>query len=261
MELKTSLFPISIVAFIRVLKLQGNWGVLLYCWVKCILYPRNNWELPRGGEHCRRTKPWRMKSEGSGGGATTLWVRPSVPHTLGREAETVTNTLWASDGKEDFIFVTHLRDTYKCGIASKNSCFTPWQGQESEPPGNVCTGPCPCPILSSTLGDSVMPSRLLPTCSEPLDLPSSLSPTVVLSHWWFHFLEHKKPGSCQCSGGRCVLPLGLVFYPEHHLRTDTGGYIWANPDKLLAFSLQINSACPGGFWTMPALPEECSSHL
>lgn len=84
---------------------------------------------------------------------------------------------------------------------------------------------------------------------------------LLLSRWRLQFLEHKKPGSCQCSDGRCVLPLGLVFYPEHHLRTDTGGYIWANPDKLLAFSLQINSACPGGFWTMPALPEECSSHL
>lgn len=57
-----------------------------------------------------------------------------------------------------------------------------------------------------------MPSRLLPTCSEPLDLPSSLSPTVTFS------LKTPVPGAQKArelpvlrwemcfTTGACVLP-------------------------------------------------------
>lgn len=126
-----------------------------------------------------------------------------MPHILEREAETITNTLEHQMERRILSLSLSLRDTYKWrqkGLrleACKKSCFTLMVSVKRPGVRHLqamwCTGPCPCPILSSPVGDPVRPSRLLPTCSKTIDLPPSLSPTMLLSHYRLQFLEHKKP--------------------------------------------------------------------
>lgn len=130
----------------------GKLGFFAFYWVKCILFPRNNWKLP--GEPLQEDKVltlWTLRGQEEVTACShrsslgSFWVFPFVPHTLEREAEARTNTLWASDGKEDFIFVTQPQGHTQMeagGIASKfkkavsHWWFLRW-GQESEPSGNV----------------------------------------------------------------------------------------------------------------------------
>lgn len=161
--------------------------------MKHIVFPRSNWAASCLGNIAGGQSAGPLNPEGSGGGDSlqtqeplgTFWICPFMPHTLEREAETTTNTLRAPDGKEDFIFVTQPQGHVKSeaeGIArkQKKSCFTLMVSVKR--PGVRTFRQCPCPILSSTVGDPVMPSRFLPTCSKTLGLPPSLSPTILLSH-------------------------------------------------------------------------------